>query len=310
MTSELWHRKGLFVTPQGDGWHSHAQIPTVLPLSDRLWRIYFGARDAANRSRVMAVDVDPVCDMAIRQWHNAPLLAASGPGRFYCDGNAPSSILQETDRYLLYFTGIQQTPGAAYNTRIGLARGDDGLRFSVLPYPVSVTTNDDQSFVSVPFVLPVGDGYRMWYVTGYGSPEDFRYSIRTCASDDPHIWASGSVPAVVPHGLYAALTRPWVTDWRGQRRLWFSERGDDFRKGGSHPYRLSWCPIDERGIASGPATPVAYANPPRPGDFDDWMQAYAAVMPHGDRLIMVYNGNEFGRDGIGWAVLGKVSAGD
>jgi hypothetical protein len=39
------------------------------------------------------------------------------------------------------------------------------------------------------------------------------------------------------------------------------------------------------------------------GDFDSWMQAYGCVMPHGDDLIMIYNGNGFGGSGFGWTRL-------
>jgi hypothetical protein len=46
---------------------------------------------------------------------------------------------------------------------------------------------------------------------------------------------------------------------------------------------------------------VQFENPPVTGDFDSWMQAYACVVPHGEDLVMFYNGNDFGRAGFGWA---------
>ncbi|MYM56259.1 hypothetical protein [Thalassovita mangrovi] len=299
MTGALWSRKGMFLTAGGGDWISHAQVPTVLPLSDRLWRIFFGGRDAANRSRTFAADVDPSRDMEIRALYRDPVFPDAAPGRFDCDGTAPSCLRRQGDDYLLYYSGIRRDPDRDYNTQIGLARSGDGLDFGTHPQPIGRAHPGDRT----PFVLAEKDGYRVWFVADCGPPEAFRYGIRTCFSPDGITWDESAVTAVPVQGGFTAQIRPWVTEWQGQRRLWFSERGDDFRKGGTHPYRVASCPVDEQGVACGPVTPVAFENPPRPGDFDDWMQGYAAIVPHGEGLIMVYNGNDFGRDGIGWAML-------
>ena len=38
------------------------------------------------------------------------------------------------------------------------------------------------------------------------------------------------------------------------------------------------------------------------GDWDSEMQAYPAVFDNDGRRYMLYNGNGYGRTGIGWAV--------
>jgi hypothetical protein len=40
-----------------------------------------------------------------------------------------------------------------------------------------------------------------------------------------------------------------------------------------------------------------------PQDWDNHMYEYCHVWLHGDRKFMLYNGNEFGKNGFGYAVI-------
>jgi hypothetical protein len=191
---------------------------------------------------------------------------------------------------------------------IGLAVSEDGLKFRrAFAGPVHGIGPFDPYFTSAPIVLPTPSGYRMWYVGGTqwrevdGFPDLF-YEIRTTRSDDGMIWDPRSATAVALRPpLEAGLGRPWITD--GGRRLWLSRRGESYRGPGKGAYHLVSIAADAQGSFAGPADPVAFENPPGLGDFDSWMQAYACVVPHGEDLVMFYNGNGFGEAGFGWARL-------
>jgi hypothetical protein len=43
----------------------------------------------------------------------------------------------------------------------------------------------------------------------------------------------------------------------------------------------------------------------RAGDWDSEMQAYPAVFDHGGRRYLLYNGDGYGRTGIGWAIASE-----
>jgi len=308
----LWRREGLLVSvkPQHSWWRSHAQLPTVLPLSNRLWRIYFGARDHDNRTHLVAVDVDPGDKMKILAEYFDPMLALGPPGTFDHRGVCPSAALAVDGRIRLYYIGVCVREDVRGQAAIGLAVSDDGLNFrKAFSGPVHGTGPFDPYFSTAPTVFRTAEGYRMYYVGGTGWREingrlDPFYEIRMTRSSDGLIFDPRSETVVALKGsLEAGLGRPWVLELDDSRRLWFSRRGEAYRGPGGSPYRLVSIAADECGGFSAPAEPVVFENPPEPSDFDGWMQAYACVAPHGEDLVMFYNGNDFGSGGFGWALL-------
>jgi hypothetical protein len=315
-----WRRQGFLVSVQPGHplWRSHAQIPTILPLSDRLWRVYFGARDHDNRSRIFAVDLDPSDNMRIIEEHFEPLLDLGPPGTFDHEGMVPASTITVGGEIRLYYGALfvrQDVPGQA---TIGLAVSNDGLRFRrAFAGPVHGLGPFDPYFSSVPTVLRTPDGYRMWYVGGIEWRElngelVLISEIRTTRSSDGTVWDPQSERAVVPRlPTEVGLGRPWIMETRNGRRLWISRRGETHRKAGDDAYHLASIAVDEQGSFSGPAEPLVFENPPGAGDFDSWMQCYACVVPYERDLLMLYNGNDFGREGFGWALLpGGARTGD
>ncbi len=102
-----WTRRGLLVSVKAGGWWgSHAQSPTVLALSPRLWRIYFAGRNSDNLSSILAVDVDPQDGMRVLDEHLDPLLEWGPPGSFDSTGLGPSCALMIGGRVHLYYSGV------------------------------------------------------------------------------------------------------------------------------------------------------------------------------------------------------------
>jgi hypothetical protein len=312
MTRTLWRREGQLVTvqPGHTWWATHAQLPTVLPLSERLWRVYFGARDASQRGHIVAVDVDPDDGMRIVTEHLDPLLERGSIGAFDHEGTIPAAAIVVDGRVRLYYIGVSLRRDVRAQVSIGLAISEDGLKFRrAFAGPVRGVGPHDPYFTSAPTVLRTPDGYRMWYVSGTQWRDidgllDVFYEIRTTRSDDGLIWDPRSETAVALRPpLEAGLGRPWIIDSSDGRRMWLSRRGHSYRGPGDGAYRLVSIAADTRGAFAGPAEPVQFANPPAAGDFDSWMQAYACIVPHGEDLVMLYNGNDFGRAGFGWARL-------
>src|SRR5437667_6428604 len=106
--SIVLHREQRLLVPPDEHpwWRSHAQTPTVLPIGDTLWRVFFSGRDAENRSHIIYADVDPTRDMELIRLHSEPLLALGPPGCFDSSGIAPSAALFVGDRLFLYYVGI------------------------------------------------------------------------------------------------------------------------------------------------------------------------------------------------------------
>jgi hypothetical protein len=307
-----WCRQGLLlpVKPGHPSWKSHAQIPTVLPLSERLWRIYFGARDGENRSRILAVDIDPGDDMRILAEHFEPLLDLGPPGTFDREGMVPATAIRVDGEVRLYYGALfvrRDVPGQA---TIGLAISDDGLRFRrAFAGPVHGLGPYDPLFSSVPNVRRTSDGFRMWYIGGtqwrdIDGDVILANEIRTTHSCDGKVWDIRSQTALAPDSPeIVGFGRPWIIETDGGLRLLTSRRGAAHREAGKEAYHLVSVAADARGSFSGAAEPLQFENPPREDDFDSWMQSYACIAPYKRDLVMFYNGNDFGREGFGWARL-------
>jgi hypothetical protein len=136
----------------------------------------------------------------------------------------------------------------------------------------------------------------MWYVSGTdweivdGRPRH-RYLIKHAESHDGISWTRDGVVCIDYRDADEyAISRPCVVRDGMQYRMWFSSRGESYRiehaesDDGLHWTRLG--AVD--GIASS-------------GEWDSEMQAYPAVLDHGEARYLLYNGNGYGATGIGWA---------
>ena len=311
--SARWRREGLVLAPPADHawWRSHAQAPTILPLTDRLWRVYFAAREGQPRSRILCADIDPGDAFRVLRVHPHPVLELGDTGAFDSHGMGPATALLCGDKVHLYYTGIVTRSDIPYQLAIGLGISDDGLHFRrVTDGPLLSTGPRDPLFVTTPCVRPTGDGFEMWYASGVdwrhvdGTLEPF-YVLRHTHSADGVIWSLASELALGHVSEQdAGLARPWVAAQADGRRLWYSRRGADrFRRPGAASYRLYQATINKDGMLKASEGPVMFENPPLPSDWDGWMQSYACIQPLGDDLIMLYNGDDFGRGGFGCARL-------
>ena len=75
-------------------------------------------------------------------------------------------------------------------------------------------------------------------------------------------------------------------------RMWFSARGDRYRLGYAESSDgITWTRDD-----SAVDLDVSSAG------WDSEMMAYPFVLEHAGRLVMLYNGNGYGRSGVGYAI--------
>lgn len=316
-----WIRQGLcFTVPDLDSrrqdsaaawWHSHAQAPAPLVINDRLWRVYFHSRDAQNQARIQCIDLDPLDEMRVLACHSKPLLDLGPPGSFDSAGQGVSMVMMHAGRIRLYYMGMHLRQDVPYSIAVGLAISDDGLSFRrEVPGPVMAPGPKDPYFVSVGHIKETPDGFLCWYTSGDGwitTPEgvmDPVYGLRQATSSDGIHWHPQDVAIPMTEDI-AGMTRPWLLEFDGGHRLFFSGRGArDFRDNPDHSYRLCSVNMTPEGDPDGPIEPVDFENPPQPGDWDYTMQAYPSVMPLKGGYVMFYNGDGFGRDGFGWASYG------
>ncbi|MGZ9809199.1 hypothetical protein ACXN5S_01925 [Pseudoroseicyclus sp. H15] len=301
----LWQRHGTLFTPPGQGeWQSHAQTPTPLALGPRHWRVWLGGRNSQNQSRIFHIDLDPET-MEVLEVNDTPLVPLGPPGSFDSAGQSATSVLRVGGETRLYYIGMHLRRDVPYGMAIGLLRSaGDGWQRS--PAPLIGLGPQEAYFASAPYLEEAPGGYAGWYLSATGWIEaeggfDPCYGLRRVTSAD------GLTLQPLDDGIWpgpegGGFTRPWIFRAAGTRWLCFSGRAARGFRGGAGGYRLMLAPLHDDGSAGEPA-PLRFANPPGPGDWDSDMQEYAAILPYGDRLIMLYCGNGFGQTGLGWASL-------
>lgn len=296
-----WESRGL-VFAAGQGWlGTHASLPVAQHLSAGIHRVFFATRDDQGRSRVGSVVLDLDDPGAPQELSSGPILEPGPLGTFDDHGVYPASLVEDGGRLYLYTIGWN--PGVRrplFYASIGLAVSDDGGETfeKVSQAPILARSEYDPCLVTSPFVLKEGELWRMWYVSGFRWTEEADglhsyYHVKYAESADGVSWERNGVVAVELLPGERNIARPCVLASRDGYRMWYSsDRGDGYRIGyAESDDGTTWRRRDD-----------AAGVTPSGEEWDSEAQAYPWVIRRGEQLLMLYNGNGFGRDGIGLAV--------
>ena len=272
-------------------------IPTPLMMDGSLCRIYFSGRDDRHRSHIGWAVVDLHRDGAVVELCEAPILSPGALGCFDDNGVTPSCVLDIGGHLYLYYIGWQPRSTVRMSLFGGLAISkDSGKTFERWSQaPIIERSRGDPYLNTAPFVIRDGDGYRMYYVSGVGwdNPDCPRYLIKTATSDDGAHWRrDGTVCIDFAAPDETALARPYVLQENGVYKMWFAHKGKAYRLG----YAESCDGVTWQRRQESPGLEISLDG------FDSEMVEYAAIVRHIDRHFMFYNGNNYGHDGIGFAV--------
>jgi hypothetical protein len=286
--------------PLGFEWAvSHAALPTLeAPLGDDAVRILFSPRDAAGRAAIGRADVS--LGGLVASVQPEPLLTPGPLGAFDDNGVTVSCLVDEGDRTLLYYTGWSLGVSVPFQLFAGCAVStDDGATFHrTSAAPLLERSAVDPFLTASPWVLVDEGVWRMWYVSAVeweaaAGGVRHRYHIRYAESDDGLAWRrDGRVAVDFADESEFALSRPCVVKDGDVYRMWFAARGDAYRLAYAESKDgLEWERVDGVELV---------------GDTDGWdahMQAYPAVFDLGGERWMLYNGDDYGRTGIGLALM-------
>lgn len=308
--SPTWVKKGVIFAPQGDlPWmRTHAQIPTDDLLADGTVRIYFGTRDADNRTSTGVLDAAADEPGRVLRVEGRPVLSPGPLGCFDDCGAMPSCVVTRGTTKYLYYIGWNRRTTVPYQNAIGVAvsgAGDSSFR-RLFDGPILERNRDEPHFVVTPFVLAQGERWHMWYcgctewTVVDGRPEP-RYQIKYASSRDGIDWSPRGTVCIDYRTDDEANTRPCVLYEGGRYRMWYCYRSiRAYRTDPAKGYRLGyaesadgvrWERLDDRAGLGRSAE-----------GWDSEMIAYPYVYRHGGRLFLLYNGNGFGKTGFGYAV--------
>jgi predicted GH43/DUF377 family glycosyl hydrolase len=293
-----WRKRGrIFCAEEHFPWmRSHAANPIAAHLHGDRYRIYFNARDEANRSSVAFVEIDindPQTILAISQ---RPLLTPGEIGTFDDSGVSLGWIVREANAWLLYYVGWNLGVTVPFRNSIGLAVSDDGLAFTRFSRAPALDRSDVDPFsLSYPCVTRESEQWTMWYGSNTKSgprESDMEHVIKRAVSSDGRRWtATGEVCIGIQREGESAFARPSVLRDANGYRMWYSFRGERYRIGYAESKDgRQWIRRDEA-VGIGPSD----------SGWDSESIEYPYVFQHG-KLFMLYCGNGYGRTGFGLAV--------
>jgi predicted GH43/DUF377 family glycosyl hydrolase len=296
-----WKKLGrVFKTDKNHPWMlSHAANPVAEHLHTDVFRLYFSCRDAESRSYITFADVDLKPPFKVLRIAEEPLLAPGEVGTFDDSGASLSCIKQIKGTKYLYYLGWNLGVTVPWRNSIGLAIYDPATatfqRFSKAP--LLDRHHVDPYSISYPFVMEDEGVYRMWYGSNlrWGKEQkDMAHLIKYAESDDAIHWKREGIIALnfKNDGEYA-MSRPCVIKEDGLYKMWYSYRGESYRIGyAESDDGIKWVRKDEDvGIDVSES------------GWDSQMVEYPFVFDHKGARYMLYNGNDYGKTGIGLAVL-------
>lgn len=280
-----------------------ALMPIPIKHKDKnsLFRVYFSPRDKENRSVVYYFDFD-MSNQEIVKISEKPLLLPGKLGAFDDSGITLGSIVNGNSKTYLFYTGWNLLKNVPMNNSIGIAEFESlDLLKRLGDGPVMTRTLNEPYSCASPFVIFEEGKFRMWYaskdkwVLDNEVPKHY-YNIKYAESDDGINWLrTGKIAIDYECDGEYAFGRPWVIKEENLYKMWYAYRGEYYKIGYAESLDgLNW---KRRDNLAG----IDISN----FGWDSEMIEYPAIFDYNGERYMLYNGNGYGKTGIGLAKLIK-----
>lgn len=308
-----WIKKGWIYKPKGSrSWsRSHAQVPFAIKISDNRVRIYFATRNSENCSATTFIEVNASNPSEVFYEHDHPCIEKGDLGAFDDAGVMPSWFLEYDGKMYLYYTGWNKSDTISYRLSIGLAISEDGgvtfkKRFSG---PIMDRSINDPFWVAQPCVMIESNIWKMWYLSCekvkliHGHPEPF-YNVKYAESRNGIHWDLSGITSIDFDEFTDAIGRPYVIQEEDKYKMIYSYRSaTNYRTDRKKSYRFGYAESMD-GIRWKRKDNNIFMARSLSG-WDSVMNEYCSFYEHNGRKYMLYNGNDFGGSGFGYAMLVK-----
>jgi predicted GH43/DUF377 family glycosyl hydrolase len=298
-----WIKKGLILSPGKYNWMlTHASIPTLDNIAKDQYRIYFYGRDKQNKSSIGYFNINIQNPENIINLTDKPVLEPGLVGTFDDFGVMPSWIINHDSVKYLYYTGWTKGVTVPHYFYVGLAISQDkGLSFSrYSSAPILERNEYDPFLIASPCVLIENGIWRMWYTSSSKRElidNEFKpfYQIKYAESKDGIHWSRKGIVCINLSGKHEfGVSRPCVLKEEKLYRMWYSRYiGLEYSIGYAESLDgIVWIrKDDEAGITKSSE------------GWDSQMIEYSYVLDDNGKKYMFYNGNEYGKTGLGYAIL-------
>ena len=292
-----------------------AQSPQALVFDDFV-RIYFSTRkkdhfNGKYLSNIAYADFDKNFSK-VRRMSDREVIPLGNLGCFDEHGIFPMNVLRHGDKIYAWTCGWNRRVSVSVDTAIGFAASDDsGLTFKKYGEgPVMAASLNEPFLVGDPFVGRFEDRFHMFYIYGLrwikqdqkGEAERV-YKIAHAVSDDGREWVRDGIPIIADRlGPDECQALPTVIQAGGKYHMYFCYRyPEDFRSNRERGYRLGYATSSDmqNWIRDDSIAGIDIAET----GWDSEMQCYPHLFNCDGNIYLLYNGNNFGRNGFGIAIL-------
>lgn len=284
----------------------NSMVPLPYLKSQNVLRIFLTMCDSKNIGRIGYVDVNPANFQEILDYSKEPVITIGEDGHFDDNGVVTASLLEDGEKLYMFYSGYQSCVKVPYLIFTGLAVSyDHGDTFEKITkeVPLLDRISGECGTRCVPYVIKEGNTYRMWYTSDYGTgwiktPAKLEpyYDMKYMESENLFQWPRGGVTAITfanndEHGICKCTV--WKEDniYKVIYSLRYMSKG----------YRLGYAESED-GIHFVRMDNKIGITVSEQG-FDDDMICFAERIQIGNDVYLIYSGNHYGMEGIGYAKL-------
>jgi hypothetical protein len=274
---------------------THASNPLPLHLDGDVYRIFYNGRNPDNKSSVSYVDINIITYEIVND-PKTPILTYGDKNSFYSHGISIGNVFSYKEESYIGFMGWQIRDNNHW-------RGDLGkfeIKRSLASTPSMLLDKSSQDPISTsyPYVVKEGNLYKMWYgstINWTSENGEMIHVLKYAESFDTKTWVNHQLALPYIIGKAQAFSRPTLLKINNTWNMWYS-----YRSGDGTLYRIGHATSNNGKTFNLNPTPNLTTSP---SGWDSEMVCYPYVFRHQNKIYMLYNGNDHGKEGFGLAVL-------
>jgi hypothetical protein len=279
----------------------YAAVPFAKSFCENIFRVFYSGRDVFGQSFISSFDFD-IQTLEIVKDECLIYLNAGKLGAFDDAGTVLFQILNVGEEDWLFYSGWTLSTKVPFRFNIGLAKSHfERNKFSRFSEgPIVGQTAQDPYLAGAPWIIVENGIWKMWYISctkweiENGFPKHY-YKVMYTYSLDGINWNQERVVVIdFKDKDEFAIARPQVIFEDDIYKMWYSYRGLRYKIGYAESMDgINWVRKDDE-------VNLQLSE----SGWDSEMICYGFVLSHLGQKYMLYNGNGYGKSGIG---LAKIS---
>lgn len=291
---------------QGLVFNKHwCQLPIVDTQHKDIWRIYYSHR-IDNKSHPKYIDVEKENPKNVVFEQKDAILGLGDLGSFDQAGVMPTEIVTYNNKKYLYYIGWSNRKDVPYFNTLGLAISEDnGQTYNKLSTgPVFGCSYKEPGYIGTTKILIENTLWRAWYLScrKWEIIENIVepiYDIKYAESNNGIDWEPKNISCIPLQENEGGISQASVIKENNKYYMWFSYRAkSNYRLNKNYSYKIGMAISDDGINWTRKKQPELDASD---NGWDCVMVEYPYVVVGKQKYYMFYNGNGFGKEGIGYA---------